>query len=203
MFNIQSIKNATLTASFVSTAVGLSILLSANPSKATNLTIPLPLENFSFEGNAQIVPTSATTPFFDSDIISIEGEGSATSSASPFFSFIKKKQTILHFNYAFFGGGNLSLSLNNVTTGTSTFIESLAESNGQIADFDLTEYITIPGSYSVTHNLTGGGSAHFNNFTVVTRHVPEHTTTLGLLGFGIATFTLKQKRKVSLGFLVK
>ncbi|NET73737.1 MAG: hypothetical protein F6K62_23200 [Sphaerospermopsis sp. SIO1G2] len=202
MFNIQSIRNAALTASFVSTGVGLSILLSANPSKATNLTIPLPLDKFILDGNAQIIPTSAATPFFDSDMIAIEGEGSATSGASPLLP-IKRKQTILHFNYAFFGGGDLSLLLNNTTTGASTFIETLAESNGQIADFDLTEFITIPGSYSVSHVLTGGGSAHFNNFTVVTKHVPEHTATLGLLSFGIAAFAFKQKRKISLGFLAK
>ncbi|NET00233.1 MAG: hypothetical protein F6K61_06550 [Sphaerospermopsis sp. SIO1G1] len=202
MFNIQSIRNAALTASFVSTGVGLSILLSANPSKATNLTIPLPLDKFILDGNAQIIPTSAATPFFDSDMIAIEGEGSATSGASPLLP-IKRKQTFLHFNYAFFGGGDLSLLLNNTTTGASTFIETLAESNGQIADFDLTEFITIPGSYSVSHVLTGGGSAHFNNFTVKTRHVPEHTATLGLLSFGVAAFAFKQKRKISLGFLAK
>ncbi|MTJ08895.1 MULTISPECIES: PEP-CTERM sorting domain-containing protein [unclassified Anabaena] len=196
MFNLQSIKSTTLTAAIIGTTFGLSILGGANASQAANLTIPLSLESFTLAGNAQIVPTSSATPFFTSDMISLEGNASATSGLSPVFDIIKKKQTILHFNYAFFGGGTLSLLLNNIKTGltTTTVIDLLSESTGTIADFDLTNFIDT-GAYSVTHQLIGGGTAHFNNFTVVTKHVPEPSATLGLFGLGMAAFTLKNKRK--------
>jgi PEP-CTERM motif len=196
MFNLQSIKSVGVTAAVIGTTVGLSILGAANASQAASLTIPLPLNSFTLGGRAQIVPTSSATPFFTSDMISLEGNGSATSSPSPFLDLGKIKPTTLHFNYAFFGGGNLSLSLNNISTGITTLVNFLGEStNGTVADFKLSDYITTPGLYSVTHHLEGGGSAHFNNFSLVVKDVPEPSVILGLFGLGIAAFTLKNKRK--------
>lgn len=197
MFNFQPVKSATVTACIIGANLALSIVVDIKPSQAANLTIPLSLDNFILEGNAEIVPTSSTTPFFDSEVISIQGSGSATSSPSPFFPVIRIKQTVLNFNYAFSGIGTLDLFLNNASTGETTFIDSLGESQGGIADFDLTSFITIPGSYSVTHELTGGGSAQFNNFTVVTRDIPEPSAMLGLISFGMVAFTIKKKRELS------
>ncbi|MFM6156146.1 MAG: hypothetical protein ACKPE3_24650, partial [Sphaerospermopsis kisseleviana] len=76
MFNLQRIKSLSFTTAVVATTVGLSIFSSANPSQAGTLTIPLSVESFSLNGDAQLLesPTSKIP-----DIISLGNGGSATS----------------------------------------------------------------------------------------------------------------------------
>jgi hypothetical protein len=204
MLNIQFFKKATLTAGIVG-IVGLSSLMDTQVSSAATITIPLSINTFTLQGNTSIqtAPPDNQFNFFQSDYIFINGSGLATSQPSPFLP-IKSKQTFLHFDYVFSQDTNsiLELYLNNVTTGVSTLVNSLNASVGSSADINLSNLFITPGEYSITHQLSGGGYAGFNNFALKIS-VPEPTTTLGLIVLGISAFTLKRKSKVSVSLTFK
>lgn len=204
MLNIQFFKKATLTASVVG-IVGLSSLMDTQVSSAATITIPLSINTFTLQGNTSIqtAPPDNQFNFFQSDYILIDGSGSATSQPSPFLP-LRSKHTFLHFDYVFSQnvGSTLQLFLNNVNTATSTLVQSLNTSAGGSANIDLSNLFITPGQYTITHQLSGGGYAGFNNFALKIS-VPEPTTTLGLIVLGISAFTLKRKSKVSVGLLSK
>lgn len=222
------VKRSTLTAGVVS-LIGLSSLIGAKPSQA--LTLNLPVQNFSYV-NGQVADPAGTinTQVFGGFFKTSYGvlgatsdtflpgplEGTAVSASSPLLTatdISKLESATLTFDYAFADGvvngvtDTFSLSITNQTTGVTTFSTTLAAapSGTTFSLGDIAPFLTTPGEYTLTYQLSEkktADAAGFNNVVLNIKQAPEPGFTVGLLALGVGAAALKRKRKERVGVLL-
>jgi hypothetical protein len=216
MLNSTLFKRATMTAAVVS-MVGLSNVVTAKSSQAAVINLPLPLENFTYNENAQTTSGGTfNSVFTDKNYGFLKQGGIATSGASPFIdsNVINRLTSIkVSSDYAFNknnGNDTFQLFLKKGTTET-LLTTLLPDNDGGNFSLDFTNIFKNvfqtegEGTFNLVYKLLGSGTesvAGFNNVKLVVE-VPEPSTTVA--GFLLLTLAaaggIKRQRKITVALV--
>jgi hypothetical protein len=215
MLNSTLFKRATMTAAVVS-MVGLSNVVTAKSSQAAVINLPLPLENFTYNENAQTTSLGDFDSVFDGSYGLLKQGGIATSGASPFINsnVINRLTSIkVSSDYAFNknnGNDTFQLFLKKGTTET-LLTTLLPDNDGGNFSLDFTNIFKNvfqtegEGTFNLVYKLLGSGTesvAGFNNVKLVVE-VPEPSTTVA--GFLLLTLAaaggIKRQRKITVALV--
>jgi hypothetical protein len=209
MLNATFFKRATMTAVVVSMA-SFSNVITAKPSQAAVINLPLPLENVTYV-NGETTSGGAFDSVFTGNYGLLKQGGIATSGASPFINsnVINRLASIkVSSDYAFNknnGSDTFQLFLQKGTKET-LLTTLLPDNDGANFSLDFTNIFKNvfqtegEGTFNLVYKLLGSGTesvAGFNNVKLVVE-VPEPTTTVaGFLLLTLAAAGIKRQRKIA------
>ncbi len=197
MFNLQSIKSATLTVSVICTTLGLSIFGGANPSSAANVCPSVGLDTncgllLTATGSGVTV-VSTGQPVYDGVEDTLVGFINNTNQVIS--SLNLQANTDI---FGFDGDGINAYGIPGNSLDTTGY-------GGPNSYFSNINPLLTAGTVNFINPIAPGGTAYFSleealtsaNFTtaIVATSVPEPTSLIGILGLGAFGVTTLRKRK--------